>query len=540
MLIASSETQSFLHDPAHKIDTFYTSDEFQPYKDNTGRQLRHILVNGSARWAITALTCILYAGATIIWQNKVAISETSKRLYNTITTGVSIAMGLNVASAFKDMALNMRWVILSNRKRNLIEMDLILHADSMQRLFKLVFVTRRPMVILGALFWLFVNILAQAGIAMISLTYGFNPDVNHLTYSPGLVAIPDMSLFQPPGNISDPHPSFRDQAYTAHVYGESAYNQGVESSPAPAAGTVYQTNSTIWFPDNTTFVQFVFADSPTDSIYPSSTSVYTSRRINSTYACDVFNVTAGGDGLSPQIEVDKLGNVTLHQPVVPNALNVWVAANSECEGSPRCQVVQAFEAYTDGPYYYTCNISVSRTYDDPLNVSFVSDQMAQIAASSMALTGFGDANEASGQAYPPESDWGLPEGDSDLMGSYMSLFAIGAIAGAAENNLYTSYQGQVPGSGQFLEVGHQKLFYLILGAITGSHLFFLLLVAYLANRVKVGPEEALSMALLLRPIADALDGVSGGKENQALKDAKKNTMVRYEKGPNGKWKVNMS
>jgi hypothetical protein len=96
-----------------------------------------------------------------------------------------------------------------------------------------------------------------------------------------------------------------------------------------------------------------------------------------------------------------------------------------------------------------------------------------------------------------------------------------------------------PSPGVVLEVGHQKLFYAILGAITGAHLFFLLLVAYLANSVKVGPEGALSMALLLRPIADALDGVSGGKENQALKDAKKNTMIRYEKGPNGKWKVNM-
>jgi hypothetical protein len=120
----ASETQSFLHDPVNKIDTFFTSDEFQPYKDNTGRQLRHILIDGSARWAITAVMCVAYAAATIIWQHKPAQSETSKRLYNTITTGVSIALGLNIASAFKDMALNMRWVILSNRKRNLIEVGI--------------------------------------------------------------------------------------------------------------------------------------------------------------------------------------------------------------------------------------------------------------------------------------------------------------------------------------------------------------------------------------------------------------------------------
>ena len=65
--------------------------------------------------------------ATRIWQKKQAQSEASKKMYNAITTGISIALGLNIASAFKDMALNMRWVILSNRKRNLIEVsDMIL------------------------------------------------------------------------------------------------------------------------------------------------------------------------------------------------------------------------------------------------------------------------------------------------------------------------------------------------------------------------------------------------------------------------------
>jgi hypothetical protein len=78
--LTASETQSFLHDPLQQIDTFYSSDEFQPYKDNTGRQLRHILAAGLARWAITALMCAAYAAATIIWQHKPAQGETSKRL----------------------------------------------------------------------------------------------------------------------------------------------------------------------------------------------------------------------------------------------------------------------------------------------------------------------------------------------------------------------------------------------------------------------------------------------------------------------------
>jgi hypothetical protein len=59
--------------------------------------------------------------STRIWQNKNAISEVQKKLYNTITTAISIALGLNIASAFKDMALNMRWPILHARKRSLVE-----------------------------------------------------------------------------------------------------------------------------------------------------------------------------------------------------------------------------------------------------------------------------------------------------------------------------------------------------------------------------------------------------------------------------------
>jgi hypothetical protein len=52
---------------------------------------------------------------------------------------------------------------------------------------------------------------------MISLTYGFNTDTTHVQFQSGNVSIPDMSLFQPQAYLDDPNPSWRDQAYTAHV-----------------------------------------------------------------------------------------------------------------------------------------------------------------------------------------------------------------------------------------------------------------------------------------------------------------------------------
>ena len=55
--------------------------------------------------------------------HKGPLTELSKRIFNAATTGVALALGLNIASAFKDMALTMRWPILANRDRNLVEVS---------------------------------------------------------------------------------------------------------------------------------------------------------------------------------------------------------------------------------------------------------------------------------------------------------------------------------------------------------------------------------------------------------------------------------
>jgi hypothetical protein len=286
-------------------------------------------------------------------------------------------------------------------------------------------------------------------------------------------------------------------------------------------------------------VQFVFSDSPTDAWWPASSSVYTARTINSTYVCEAHKVTKGGDGSTADIQVESIGDVTVYETVA-NATTFFVAEDSTCADNVRCQVVQVFEASNTDPWYYKCNVTMSNTFNDPSNVSFISDDMAQIAVSSIAQTGFVDASGETGEIYPQDSPWGIPlAGDSSAMGMTIASFGIGAIAGASIYNPFTWYNGSAPSQGVYLELGHPYPFYLILGLICGCHFFFLIVVAFSANRVMVGPEEALSMALLLRPIADALDGVSGGKENKAFKDAKRSTMVKYEKAPNGRWTMKM-
>ncbi|KAH6662299.1 hypothetical protein B0J14DRAFT_307999 [Halenospora varia] len=545
----NTETQSFLHGPLNKIDTVYAAHHY-PYKDHTGRQLRHILFTSLGRWVVTLALCAGFVGAVLYYKARGAQDEIHKKVFNTITTGISISMGLNIASAFKDMSLNMRWPILHMRKRSLEEIDHFLHADSLLKLSHLALMSRKPLVILGVVSWLFINILAQAGIAMLSLTYSWDAATTEYLLHYGNVSIPDMAHFYPTG--SEYKGSTQDEEYTAHLYGSLANNYIINSTDSkPQPGSIYQTDGASLFVDNSTrTVQFLFSDSPTGAYAVGSGSVYTDRTVNVTWECTSRKVTKNGAGNDTQIFVDGLGAINMStvvtssttyfttRPLIATGKN-W--QRNYCGTNQRCSVVEVFEASTTDPWYYRCNITVGKTYNDPKNVSYISDEMAWIAGSSIAQVGY-IIREQEAQVYPRGSDWGqIAGGNATMIGNLIATFAAGSIAGAELFNPQTSYMGIAPSQGQYLKVGHKYFFFVIIGLICGCHLLFCIVVAILANRVKVGPSSHLDMALLLRPIADALEGVSNGKtDSQVYKDAKKTTSAIYEKGTNGRWNLAMT
>lgn len=89
----------------------------------SGKQLRYLLLGALARWIISFLLCAAWILATVIVANKGPVTEFTKKIFNAATTGVALALGLNIASAFKGMALTLRWPILANRERNLEEVS---------------------------------------------------------------------------------------------------------------------------------------------------------------------------------------------------------------------------------------------------------------------------------------------------------------------------------------------------------------------------------------------------------------------------------
>jgi len=64
---------------------------------------------------------------------------------------------------------------------------------------------------------------------------------------------------------------------------------------------------------------------------------------------------------------------------------------------------------------------------------------------------------------------------------------------------------------------------------------FIVVTAVFTNGVKLGPDDLVGKALLLRPIADALEGVSGGRDNRDLRAATRVMRLRYRRARDGRW-----
>lgn len=178
------------------------------------------------------------------------------------------------------------------------------------------------------------------------------------------------------------------------------------------------------------------------------------------------------------------------------------------------------------------------TQNDPQNLSFVGDVMAYYATASIAQGGFVGYVDTAGtvvqtaQIFPQSSIFGATaNGDKNMMGITIGYFALGAIAVAASYNPSKFYIGQTPTEGQHLTIGHHLTFYGILALILFFQAIFIIIVAVWANKVKVGEDSHLGMAVLMRPIADRLDDIGHGKETKAFKRAKKQVKVKYERDP---------
>ena len=123
-------------------------------------QLRKLLFRGFIKWFITLALIVTMAGIMYHYAYDVRpMTDLDKQTYNFLVVGLSLALGMNLASSLKQMAIDMRWWVLSLTKRNLREVDLILHLDGLTEVTKLAFVA--PRLAPACFSWLLLNIVSH-------------------------------------------------------------------------------------------------------------------------------------------------------------------------------------------------------------------------------------------------------------------------------------------------------------------------------------------------------------------------------------------
>jgi hypothetical protein len=166
-------------------------------------QLIRLLFSGFKKWLVTATLSGILVGVMYHFSSqKKTLSEHDKSVYNFLVIGISLALGMNIGSSLKAMAGDVKWWVLSLKRRPLKEVDLILRLDSLTCVFKLIFVAPRmaPMCVA----WILLNLIGQIGLALLGLTY--SPD-----------SLTDRALIKPNGNLTVPDMS---TVYT-EAHGES-------------------------------------------------------------------------------------------------------------------------------------------------------------------------------------------------------------------------------------------------------------------------------------------------------------------------------
>jgi hypothetical protein len=92
---------------------------------NSRRQYWQILWKGFVIWLRTVALLVLLAIILVVYNQKPVMSSGEANTFNSLVTALSITLGLNIASALKEMTLDMRWYFLSRTARPLSEVQFL-------------------------------------------------------------------------------------------------------------------------------------------------------------------------------------------------------------------------------------------------------------------------------------------------------------------------------------------------------------------------------------------------------------------------------
>lgn len=194
----------------------------------------------------------------------------------------------------------------------------------------------------------------------------------------------------------------------------------------PPAGIFWNPSIYYFLGEDSQNWTFVFLDWSPHGEYP----VYTNRSIASSWSCQSWLVTTGGNGTTNNLTVQHNANGAVFNVSVPTVggpdqTTFFTSPDVDCGDG--CSVIEAFESSAEKPWYYKCNITVGAVHNATLPEHEVGLALRRMASSGIALQGYGLNTSLPGtkqyQVYPSQSAYGQPQiGSAKGMGQLIGQF----------------------------------------------------------------------------------------------------------------------
>ncbi|KAL8759048.1 MAG: hypothetical protein Q9184_003737 [Pyrenodesmia sp. 2 TL-2023] len=226
-----------------------------------------------------------------------------------------------------------------------------------------------------------------------------------------------------------------------------------------------------------------------------------------TYGNDTFKEqiqiplpSLGGKGTTYMYKGIKVPDRTEHR-CGPRCMWLWAFKNSAKESEKELND-------REPPTFYKCPITISEVRNAWNDSHIVPNEVARIAAVSLALQGQWSGDEDSRnynqyQFYPFGTAWETHFKTPRHVGANMAKFAISSIAEMAAANSRIQVQGLVPYVGSHLEIYWVYLVTLFMGIIT-THLVLSLSAILASRKVAIKDDSLLATARLLQPLINVL------------------------------------
>ena len=263
------------------------------------RQRRRLFINSSFQWFVTAFICASLAGCLYGFSTiRTGLSSTGKSLFNALVTGLSISLGLNLASSLRGYAQLMRWRFLASGYRTLQDFELVMNCDSQSKVFRLIWAGRTRGSQLPnktqmlAVLWLFINVALQVFTALLGLTYSTDLSPDWVSLSYGNASVADVLYI---GNVETTEKYQADYTTPEAIFAQLAVANelGVTGQDFNLHSTSfkvdYSADQTIYTDGNAYWYRFIDRSPLAFDLGTASL-----RTVNTTARCEAFAVTYGG------------------------------------------------------------------------------------------------------------------------------------------------------------------------------------------------------------------------------------------------------